>query len=287
MKDKRGKIKNSRGGMVLVLAVIIVLILALIGIGLLQLGKNARLQGVKDVLKISARSAADAGIEKAVRVMIDSWNTATNKTTWLSSWNDPNAATPNLSGSVSLGGTFGNATATYGIYKGTQSKGYRITSTGTAGGVTRTVHAAVVLRSVFFGVGAKEAVRIEPGMTVGTVPDNDIFIIQTNSILPGAVTLKSGLTIPGDAVVGPGGDPDIAINSGSNVVIEGEAKASEDYIYFPPVYRPTGLPVGTLTKVGSNYYIYGNIQINGGITTNDTLYIGDPCAVNKGLLRFM
>ena len=91
---KRNNRKKSRSGAALALAVTMVIILFLIGIGLLQLGRNARMQAVKDVLQISARSAADAGIEHAVRYMIDSWNNSTNKPDWIADWNDPNNLTP-------------------------------------------------------------------------------------------------------------------------------------------------------------------------------------------------
>lgn len=258
MNNKKGKIKNSKRGMVLVIAVIMVLILALLGIGLLHLGKNARLQAVKDVLQISSRSAADAGIEHAVRYMIDSWDANTNKPAWLALWNDPTVwtnpavpATPvNYSSvPVSLGGTFGNETFTYNIYKGTRPAGYQIISIGTAAAVTRIVHSAVVLRSAFFGIGAKENININVGGNLGTVPVGDTLLVQTNSITSppsGGIMLRQGLNVPGDVICGPGGDTDVAIIEKKNVVITGETDAAEDYIPFPSIYPPS-LTAGSWT----------------------------------------
>ena len=283
--------KKNRSGVALILAVTIVIILFLIGIGLIQLGRNARLQAVRDVVVISARTAADAGIEHAVRYMIDSWNTAANKPDWLSQWNDPAGnelkVTYPASSYLPMGDTFGNSEFQYKIYKGIKSNGYRVVSTGRAAGRTRIVHAAVVLRSVFFGVGAKRDIYISTGMILGTVPDNDMFIVQTNSIEDNAITLKPGLTIPGDVICGPGGDVATAIDFAPNVTIvpPGESKAASDYIDFPPVYPPEellSLPFsGPRIDVNDPHiaYIDGNIKLDelqfgtGLLTDVETLYI--------------
>jgi len=269
--------------MTLVIAVVIVVVLALIGLGLTRLGLNARLQAVKDVLQISARSAADAGIEHAVRWMIDSWNAATDKPTWVyttwydaTEWTDPAIPATDIGYSlpapVDMGDTFGDATFTYNIYKGTRPNGYQVVSTGTAAGVTRTVHAAVVLRSVFFGVGAKEEIYISPGEDFSTVPADETVKIWTND--PGdeknpAVILKPGTYIPGDVIIGPGGDPDIGIDYAPNVTITGDAKPAEDEIPFPPVYPPDPpLPADSWTipdevNEPNAAYISGDIELNG------------------------
>ena len=247
MKDKIQVIKNSRRGLGLPLAVVIVVVLAVLGIGFIQLGLNARLQAVRDVAVVSARTAADAGIEHAVRYTIKAWNTSDSKSTFLSAWNDAtvwtNPAVPATAvkysfGPIKMGGAFGDAEFQYSIYKGTLQTGYQIISTGTAAGQTRTVHAAAVLKSAFFGVGAKEYITVMPGVKLSTIPDDESFIIQTNSIKDDAITLKPNVIVPGDVVVGPGGDVDTAIDSAKSTVIEGQTRAAEDYIDFPPVPIP-------------------------------------------------
>lgn len=146
------------------------------------------------------------------------------------------------------------------------------------------------MKSSFFGIGAKEDIYLSPGIICGTIPDNGYFVVQTNSTETSAITLKPNITIPGDVVVGPGGDIDTAVNLAKNVVIEGQTRASDDYIDFPPVYQPTGLPSGNLVKDGNNkdYYIYGSSQLSSTVLSNlkstETLRIGNPAAVNKGAI---
>lgn len=300
---KRKKRKKQQPGVVLVLAVTMVVILTLLGVGLIRLGLNARMQGIKDVKQISARAAADAGIEHAVRFMIDGWNGTSDKPGWLASWNDatpwPDPATPETAlghsfGPVDLSGTYGDASFIYDIYKGTKANGYQIISTGTAGDTTRVVHAAVVLRSVFFGIGAKEDIFLYPNTELGTVPDGDTMVIQTNGTHPNVITLKPNIIVPGDVVSGPGSDPDVAIDLASNSKIEGDARASEDYIDFPPVYVPAellSLPFETPEPNATNpkiAHISGDIRLKGlqfksGVLKGvDTIYIkGDP-SINEG-----
>ena len=277
------------------MAVVVVLILALIGVGLIQLGRNARMQVVRNVSVISARAAADAGIEHAMRFMINSWNGATDKAVWLAGWYDAAGTSEGAAfGPVSLNDTFGSATFSYVINKGTQANGYEVTSTGIAAGKTRIVHAAIVLQPAFFGIGAKENIDIFPGVELGTVPDGGTFILQTNSIESSAITLKPNITVPGDVVCGPGGDPDVAIDTANNVTIEGQVRISESYVDFPPIYVPSGLsglPFGTpaIDPCDSSIaYIYGDmrldeLQFNSGVLTGvDTLYIQGNPAVNSG-----
>jgi len=302
---KNNNSKTNRSGSVLVLSVIMVMVLALVGIGLIRLGRNARVQAVKEVLNISARSAADAGIEHAVRYMINSWNSTGNRYTWLEDWEDltewTDPAIPATPigypfGRISLDGTYGDASFTYNIYKGTFEKGYQIVSTGTAAGVTRTVHAAAVLRSVFEFMGTEESIYISPGEILGVIPADDDIEFRTNGIDPGAITLKPNLIIPGDVICGPGGDPDIAIDFAPNVEIvpPGQAKASEEYIDFPPEYAPDdlkNLPYSNPTidvndpKIA---HIYGNIKLDelqfglGLLKDVETLYIQGNPAINDG-----
>ncbi len=288
-------VNKTDKGSALVIAAIVVLILAFMGIGLIQLGRNARMQVVRSVSAFSARAAADAGIEHAMRFMTDSWNGSADKSVWLTGWKDVTGLTEGAAfGPVSFSDTFGGATFSYAINKGTKANGYKITSTGTAAGKTRIVHAAIVLKSVFTGIGAKDKIDIYPGALLGTIPDGDTFILQTNSIDVSAITLKPGITVPGDVVCGPGGDPCAVIDSATTSTIEGEHSASEDYIDFPPVYVPAGLlalPFGTPTIDpcdSSIAYIYADMKLDeinfgfGVLSGVDTLYIQGNPGVNSG-----
>ena len=161
MKTKTGHREKCKSGSMLALAIMIVVVLAIVGAALIRMGGDARIQSIRDVQQISARSAADAGIEHAVRYMIDSWNSSTNKSDWVNNiwydatdWTDPAVPATGLgyaSPTIYLGSdTYGNAKFQYNIYKSTRQKGYQVVSTGTAGGKTRVVHAAAVLKSSYF-----------------------------------------------------------------------------------------------------------------------------------------
>jgi len=288
-------VNKTDKGSALVIAAVVVLILAFLGIALIQLGRNARMQVVRSVSAFSARAAADAGLAHAMRFMTNSWNGATDKPAWLAGWKDATGATEGAAfGPVSFSDTFGGATFSYAINKGTKANGYKITSTGTAAGKTRIIHAAIVLKSAFKGIGGKDKIDIFPGATLGTIPDGDTFILQTNSTDVSAITLKPGLTIPGDVVCGPGGDPCSVINTAANTTIEGIHSASEDYIEFPPVYVPAGLlalPFGTpaIDPCDSTIaYIYADMKLDelqfgiGPLTGVETIYIQGNPGVNSG-----
>lgn len=288
MRAKKNKIKNAGSGVILPLAVIIVLVLSMIGVGLIQLGQNARIQVVNNIAVLSARQAADAGMEHAINYIISEWNTATDKDAWLADWNDPDGLLVGhtLAAPITLSDTFGNAEFDYTINKGTRERGFQITSTGTAAGASRIVYASVVLKSSLFGIGAKEDIYIWPNWIIGTVPDDGDFAIQTNSIESAAITLKPNLVIPGDVVVGPGGDINVSIDYRPNKVdIDGETRASEDYIDFPPVYVPEYLSNLEFTEPNidaedpTKAYIYNNIKLDnlefgtGVLQNTETLYI--------------
>ena len=96
MKTKTGHREKCKSGSMLALAIMIVVVLAIVGAALIRMGGDARIQSIRDVQQISARSAADAGIEHAVRYMIDSWNSSTNKSDWVNNiWYDATDWTDN------------------------------------------------------------------------------------------------------------------------------------------------------------------------------------------------
>jgi hypothetical protein len=274
MKKENRKLRNTKSGSMLALAMIIVVVLAIIGAGIILLGGNARIRSIQDVKQISARSAADAGIEHAMRYMINSW-VSSNKGSWLAAWEDatnwtdpkvPATAIGYSSPEVQLGSdTYGGAKFQYKIYKSTRLKGYQIVSTGKAGGLIRTVHAAAVLKSSLFGVGAKEDIFLAPNVIVDTIPADLKVVVQTNETTNGIITVKSGVVVPGDVVCGPGGNPDTAIDNKGT--IEGQEMAAEEAIEFPPVFVPdkfASMPYGiNMTITVPNAYITGDTKLNG------------------------
>jgi hypothetical protein len=206
----------------------------------------------EDIAAMAARDAADAGFEHAYAYMIESFNAAPDKQAWLDSWYDPDAVTLNYSfGPV----VFGDAEFQYDIYKGNEVAGYEIVSTGAAGSVTHTVHASISISwwieypLGFGGITAKGSMDIGLGGGIYTIPSGGGFTIQTHSITSppaGGVVLRQGLTVPGEVVIGPGGDPDVVVIAKRDVVIENGIRVADYLLDFPPIIPPAGLPPDVL-----------------------------------------
>ncbi|MHC4187847.1 MAG: hypothetical protein ACYSRQ_06610 [Planctomycetota bacterium] len=78
--ERRRKFKKLESGFALPLVASIIIILALMGMSMLSLGQHARIRSIRTTSDIGARTAADAGLAKAVFLLnkkaIDeiSWN---------------------------------------------------------------------------------------------------------------------------------------------------------------------------------------------------------------------
>ncbi len=231
---KKQSEKNKKGS-ILPLAVLMVVILFLIGIGLMRLGSNARLQAARGSAEISARMAADAGITEAVYLMNKK---LADELTWNNS-TLPQAANVQLS----------NSYASYSYTNtGNPTNGFLITSTGKSGVATKIIKTTLKTEPLWFGIGVKEGIDVKVGASFSTDPPGSDFSIRTNSTLPDSIILKMGITIPGDVIIGPYGDVDSVVNTKSTTVIEGESYAAENKIEFPPVIVPdelTSLPLTT------------------------------------------
>ena len=250
MKITRRRAKNC--GVVLPLAVSMIVLLVLIGLALIRLGLSARMQAIRVTIGISARTAADAGLTEAYRLMRDKLEV---ELTW------DNSIFPYTVGPVYLpGDPYGNANYTFTITDDPNNS-FIISSTGRAGTVEKTVCCQLELKSLWFGIGVKEGVDIKVETNFGTIPlPNGEFKIQTNSTEDGAVIFKAGVVIPGDVVVGPGGDPDSVINEKSSTTILGDTYASENPIDFPSVIVPLDL-----TSLPTTSYNYDPCGLTGDI----------------------
>jgi len=222
------KKQSRKKGAILPLAIIMVVVLILVGLALLRLGQNARIQAIKTTAGISARAGADAGITEAVSLMYDKWFIR-------STWNDSVSI---ASATVNLDSTYGNANFFYTINGSEPKKGYQIVSTGNAGFAVKKVHAKMILKSFWFGIGVKEDIVINVGGTIGVIPEGETIIVRTNSTEDGAIDLKMGIEIPGDVVVGPGGDTDTVIEVKKDVIIYGDTYAADEPMDFPSVPAP-------------------------------------------------
>lgn len=262
MRKKQNK--NKRGA-VLVLAVVIVVILAIIGVALLRLGFYSRLQAIRTTQKISARTAADAGIEHAVLSIISWWDNLAVKT------RDAINTSPLLNVPIShtftdAGGTpdtYGSAGFAYDIRKippdpDPDYDEYAVAlveSVGTAVNMTKTVGVKIWFLSEFKAIGVEHGIIIRNDGMLYVIPLNETFDIQTNSIISPAgaglegIELKNGVYVPGEVVIGPGGDTEVAVIDKKDVVIEDGAQVAPDLMKFTtPV--PPPLSAGT--------YFYSN-----------------------------
>lgn len=143
---------------------------------------------------------------------------------------------------------------------GSPGAGFQIDSQGTSGQAHRTVHATLDVASNWEGIGVKDTIDIKMESTFLCIPADATFSLRTNSILPSAVTIKPYVTIPGDVIVGPGGDTNVVINTKATTIIEGDTYAESYPMVYSPVTVPTDEPsLGNLeVKVGQNELITGN-----------------------------
>ena len=200
---------------------------------------------------MAARDAADAGFEHARLYMIDSFDAAPDKSAWLDSWYDPATA--------EVGYSFGpepqgEAEFQYEIYKGNELTGYEIVSTGTAGSIAHTVHASMLAKverhDLGFGIRAEGSIDVRLDGELYTIPADGNLTIRTNSIISppdGGIVLRNGLTVPGDVIIGVGGDVNEVVVAKHGVTIEGEVRPAWDELQFPPIMTPP-LPPGVLTQ---------------------------------------
>jgi Tfp pilus assembly protein PilX len=240
MMEKTKKKRSRRTcGAILVLAIVMVIILALLGIVMVRLGGMARVRSAHGTTDISARSAADAGLTQALRLM-------NNKLRVESAWDNstlPQAADTPLPHSD---GQF-----SYKV-EGTQKAGFRVVSKGKCAFSERNVLARLSIETLWFGIGVKEDVDIMSKTNFVTIPAGSGFTIRTNSIADGAISLYPNTSVPGDVIIGPGGDPATSIDVKSSSIIAGDSYAAEEEIDFPDVVVPTLPYVGLLPPVEPN-----------------------------------
>lgn len=247
MKMIKKQSKKSKSGTVLPFAVVIVMLLLIIGLGLTRLGLSARVQAAKSTADLSARAAADAGIVQARRLMNKKLADELN-------WD--NSTLPVVTG-VQLPNSYANYSFNI---QGNQANGFQITSIGRSGVAERRVYARLEIESLWSGIGVKEGIDIKLGATFATDPPGSDFSIRSNSTEDNAITLKAGVVVPGDVIVGPGGDPDRVITDKATTTIEGDSYAAEEEIAFPPVIVPD-----VLTGMATSPYAY-----------TPSVHIGDP-----------
>ena len=208
-------LQSKRDGFALALVLTAVILLLVVGIGLLSVGVHERLRGVRDSSEIAARNAADTGLTKALFTL--------NKQLEKKTWNENNL--PHVTDELI---PYVDSTFSYQVTKATTADGndlYTLTSTGRSGRYQKSVNCTIELKGIFeYAIYTLGDLTLKSGTTISAYnkqPGDPPMQIGTNSTDAGAITAKTGVTIDGDVVVGPGGDPTTVINNPSESTITG------------------------------------------------------------------
>ncbi len=251
---------RRRRGATLVLVTTIGVIIAILSLSMIQLGYSARITAVRDVEKVEARCAADAGLSEAYMRMEEKLNRAHQSQL---AWTGPIEP-----GSGTLAGT--NATYSYQIL--TNSGFYQIISTGMCGAASKTVNAVLDLASYMEGIGVDTTVDAKNSTYFGFVGPGTIkdMKIRSNSTNADDMIFRTNVRVDGDVFCGPGGTPSQVVEVKQNVTIAGQVGASSYTMVWPPVPVPTNVvttgPVltGTMDLHQGRYQYGGNLTIPNG-----------------------
>jgi hypothetical protein len=284
--NKKKLLQSKKKGSVIPLVLLAIVVLLAMGGGLLSLGFQSRSHAIRTTNEIGARSAADAGLTKAIYQMNEKLNIKPwNGSTLPAADNEP---LPNCNSAFSCIVTLND-----GIY--------HIESVGTLGQTEKTVHAALRLNGPFeYAIFTEDYISLKNGSSVDWVnydEDDENLKIGTNSIESDSIDLKNGVYINGDLVVGPGGTPDVVI-SDAGATITGEIYVAPETYELPAITVPEYLQdMPSLGTISYNTTItdsakYDGINLsNSEVITIDgdiTLYItGDTLLSNSGELQIV
>jgi hypothetical protein len=285
VNKKDMKMKNKNGS-ILVLAVVMVVILLIIGLAMITLGSNARMQAIRSELIISSKTAADTGLAKATRLMKAEY--AKNYLTYYpANLGNLNSKVTGALASGTCTGSDPVATYSYGVsYENSTAwsiwGSYDVNSIGTSRTREKKVYAKLVPTNQLFGIG------LEHNLIVGNFGDftatstlGHPFTIKTNSSAtsPPAIQLNKGQTnVSGDIAVGESAANPLAVVDHPEIVQNagGKVYASENYVY-PPVEFPAGWaswPAGPSTGTITTNTNYQYTVLNSSTVPTQNLVIG-------------
>jgi hypothetical protein len=238
--------------MVLVLVTAIGLIVGVLALSMVDLGYHARILSIRNVEGMSARAAADAGVADAVFWM---QKKLIREAHWDEAGYFPRTVTGTLPGT--------HASYSYTISTVDSGRRFRIESTGSDGPQNKTVSEVIRVGSLWQGVGvlttfdAKNGVTLQGGIGIRT---------NAATASEGQIVLKNGVIVPGDVIIGPGGDIDSVLSIKSGTIIQGSVYAADDALVFPPVSAPTPAltrpAITATTTIGtSGTYQYPSITL--------------------------
>ena len=206
VQSKKESLRDScgRGGFALATMLCVVVILLIIGTGVLSFGLHSRAFAVRTSSEMVARSAADAGVTKAVFEM--------NKKLKVIPWDDsllPQAISETLQNS--------DAIYSYAV-TGDLINGHSLKSMGTYGLRDKTINCSLSLAGLFeSALFARQTLILKAGTLIdgynsGDPLDTNIDVhVGTKSILPDSIVLNPGVVVKGNIAVGVGGNVEIVI----------------------------------------------------------------------------
>ena len=270
------------GGFALGIVMCALIILLVIGAGVVRIGMHGRAIAVRDSSELSARAAADAGLTQALYSM--------NQMVEEKTWNDSS-----LPYAIDAPLMNNPATYSYTVIKISPADSnddiYSIKCTGKYGLARNTVYSTFELQGLFeYAIYTLGNLTLRSGTMITAYnvdADDPPLQIGTNSTEAGAITAKSGVTIDGDVIVGPEGDPDVVINNTSEANITGQTYPSLIEHKTPNINVPQALvdmvssgTIGTSTTLSSSAK-YDSINL-GGATGSDPNKI-DKVSVNSNV----
>ena len=266
-------LQSKRDGFAIAIVLCSVVLILIVGVGVLSVGMHSRMRGVRTSSEIAARSAADAGLAKALFTL--------NKQLELKTWSDTslpyvtNERIPNSDLSFS-----------YNVAKTKTADGndlYTLACAGKSGRSQKTVNATLELKGIFeYAIYVAENLTLRSGTTITAYnqdADDPPLQIGTNSTDSGAITCKTGVTIDGDIVVGVDGDPETVINNTTEATITGETYPSLIRNKTPNINVPK-----TLLEMASSGAIDTSITLSTSAKYDNINLIGassDPNKIDK------
>lgn len=189
------RLQSKRSGSAMALVLIAVVMLLAMGSGLLSLSMQGQMRAIRTSSEIAARSAADAGLVKAVYQM--------NEKLKVQPWDD-NTLPLETDAALSNCDAVFNYTIT-----GDTASGFTVQSVGRSGRVQKNVTSTLRLQGLFeSAILVQENIILKVGTTVDGYnsddpTDTDVEVeIATCSGDSGSILLGAGSTVDGDIMTG-------------------------------------------------------------------------------------
>jgi Tfp pilus assembly protein PilX len=196
MKTETNKITAHAGGFALILVMCSIILLLILGWGVLALGFESQVFAFRTADQITARTAADAGLTKALFLM--------NERLRISPFTI-DSALPSITDEALPAC---NASYTCAV-TGTKAAGYKVCSVGNARNQQRTINASIRLGGLYdYGIVVKQSAMFYSGTLIdGYNSSNSAdksVLVQVASVNPNphSVIFKPGATIDGEVLFG-------------------------------------------------------------------------------------